>query len=79
MALRFYNTLTQKVEPFAPLHGYCDHVRAFGESDIRERFGALGDFVLEKIPAVEKPGKLPPFLVPIELGSFFVAATVTDR
>ena len=21
MALRFYNTLTQKVEPFAPLHG----------------------------------------------------------
>lgn len=65
--------------PFTPLHGYCDHVRAFGERDLRERFGALGDFVLEKIPAVEKPGKLPPFLVPVELGSFFVAATVADR
>jgi SAM-dependent methyltransferase len=61
--------------PFTPLHGYCDHVRAFTERDLRDRFGALGGFVLEKIPAVEKPGKLPPFLVPLELGSFFVAAT----
>jgi len=31
--------------------------------------------VLEKIAAVEKPGKVPPFLVPVELGSFFVAVT----
>jgi SAM-dependent methyltransferase len=63
------------IPPFAPLHGYCDHVRAFTEGDLRDRFGALGDFVLEKIPAVEKPGKLPPFLVPIEVGSFFVAGS----
>lgn len=62
--------------PFTPLHGYCDHVRAFTERDLRDRFGALEGFVLEKIPAVEKPGKLPPFLVPIEIGSFFVAVTV---
>jgi SAM-dependent methyltransferase len=61
--------------PFTPLHGYCDHVRAFTERDLRDRFGGREDFLLEKIPAVEKPGKLPPFLVPIELGSFFVAAT----
>jgi len=61
--------------PFTPLHGYCDHVRAFTERDLRERFGAGEDFVLEKIPAVEKPGKVPPFLVPVELGSFFVAGT----
>ena len=65
--------------PFTPLHGYCDHVRAFTERDLRDRFGGLGEFVLEKIPAVEKPGKLPPFLVPIELGSFFVAGTVARR
>jgi SAM-dependent methyltransferase len=63
---------------FTPLHGYCDHVRAFTEHDLRDRFGAFEDFVLEKIPAVEKPGKLPPFLLPIEVGSFFVAMTVSD-
>lgn len=65
--------------PFTPLHGYCDHVRAFAEGDLRDRFGAFQDFVLEKIPAVEKPGKLPPFLIPIEVGSFFVAVTAPRR
>lgn len=65
--------------PFTPLHGYCDHVRAFTERDLRERFGGHDDFVLEKIPAVDKPGKLPPFLIPIELGSFFVAVTAPGR
>ena len=61
--------------PFTPLHGYCDHVRAFTERDLRDRFGACEDFVLEKIPAVEKPGKVPPFLVPVELGFYFVAGS----
>jgi 2-polyprenyl-3-methyl-5-hydroxy-6-metoxy-1,4-benzoquinol methylase len=65
--------------PFTPLHGYCDHVRAFTERDLRDRFGAFKDFVLEKIPAVEKPGKLPSFLIPIEIGSFFVAVTAPGR
>jgi SAM-dependent methyltransferase len=65
--------------PFTPLHGYCDHVRAFTERDLHDRFGAFEDFVLEKIAAVEKPGKLPPFLIPIEVGSFFVAVTAPGR
>ena len=67
------------IPPFTPLHGYCDHVRAFTERDLRRRFGGFGDFVVEKISGVEKPGKLPPFLVPIELGSFFVALTTPSR
>lgn len=62
--------------PYEPLHGYCDHVRAFTERELRERFGAGGDFVLEKIAAVEKPHKIPPFLIPLEVGAFFVAMTV---
>ena len=54
-------------------------MRAFTERDLRNRFGAFDDFVLEKIAAVEKPGKLAPFLRPIEVGSFFVAVTVPGR
>ena len=61
--------------PYQPLHGYCDHVRAFTEADLRERFGNHGGFVLEKIPSVEKPEKIPPFLIPLEIGAFFVAVT----
>ena len=61
--------------PYEPLHGYCDHVRAFTETELRGRFGGGPGFILEKIPAVEKPHKVPPFLVPIELGAFFVAMT----
>jgi 2-polyprenyl-3-methyl-5-hydroxy-6-metoxy-1,4-benzoquinol methylase len=61
--------------PYEPLHGYCDHVRAFTEAGLRERFGGGADFVLERIPAVEKPHKVPPFLVPIAFGAFFVALT----
>jgi SAM-dependent methyltransferase len=60
---------------YEPPHGYCDHVRAFTEPGLRERFGGGPDFVLEKIPAVEKLEKFPPFLVPIEVGAFFVALT----
>jgi hypothetical protein len=59
-------------------HGDCDHVRAFTEPELRERFGGGPDFVLEKIPTVEKPHKVPPFLVPVELGAFFVAMTAPD-
>ena len=61
--------------PYEPLHGYCDHVRAFTERGLRERFGGATDFRLEKIPAVEKPHKIPPFLIPLEVGAFFVAMT----
>ena len=61
--------------PYEPIHGYCDHVRAFTERGLRERFGGAPDFVLEKIPAVEKPHKIPPFLIPLDLGAFFVAMT----
>jgi SAM-dependent methyltransferase len=61
--------------PYEPIHGYCDHVRAFTEPELRQRFGGAPDFVLETIPAVEKPHKIPPFLVPVRLGAFFVATT----
>ena len=61
--------------PYEPIHGYCDHVRAFTERGLRERFGGARDFVLEKIAAVEKPHKVPPFLIPLEAGSFSVAMT----
>ena len=64
--------------PYEPIHGYCDHVRAFTERGLRERFGGAEDFVLEKIPAVEKPHKVPSFLIPLELGAFFVAMTVPE-
>ena len=64
--------------PYEPIHGYCDHVRAFTERGLRERFGGARDFVLEKIPALEKPHKVPPFLVPLEMGAFFVAMTVGE-
>ena len=65
--------------PYTPLHGYCDHVRAFTERELRERFGHFEGFVLEKVHGGEKPEKIPPFLVPIELGSFFVAVTTPGR
>ncbi len=61
--------------PYEPVHGYCDHVRAFTEHGLRERFGGAGNFVLEKITAIEKPHKVPPFLIPLEIGAFFVAMT----
>jgi 2-polyprenyl-3-methyl-5-hydroxy-6-metoxy-1,4-benzoquinol methylase len=63
--------------PYRPIHGYCDHVRAFTEAGLRERFGASPAFVLEKIQAVEKVDmdKIPPFLTPLEVGAFFVAVT----
>ena len=64
--------------PYEPIHGYCDHVRAFTESGLRERFGGERDFVLEKIAAVEKPHKVPSFLIPLELGAFFVAMTAPE-
>jgi SAM-dependent methyltransferase len=64
--------------PYEPLHGYCDHVRAFTEPELRGRFGGGPGFILEKIPAVEKPHKVPPFLVPIEVGAFFVAMPAPD-
>ena len=65
--------------PYTPLHGYCDHVRAFTERDLRERFGHFERFVLEKIPGVGKSEKIPPFLTPLALGSFFVAVTTSGR
>jgi 2-polyprenyl-3-methyl-5-hydroxy-6-metoxy-1,4-benzoquinol methylase len=61
--------------PYEPIHGYCDHVRAFTEAGLRQRFGDAPDFVLEKIPAIEKAHKFPSFLVPLALGAFFVATT----
>lgn len=64
--------------PYVPVHGYCDHVRAFSEPKLRERFGGGPDFILEKIPAVEKPHKVLPFLVPVELGAFFVVMTAPE-
>jgi SAM-dependent methyltransferase len=64
--------------PYEPPHGYCDHVRSFSEPELRERFGGGPDFLLKKIPAVEKPHKVPPFLIPVEVGAFFVAMTVPD-
>jgi SAM-dependent methyltransferase len=64
--------------PYEPLHGYCDHVRAFTEPGLRERFGGGPGLILEKIPAIEKPHKVPPFLVPVELGAFFVAMTAPE-
>jgi hypothetical protein len=36
-------------------------------------------FVLAKVSGLEKPEKIPPFLIPLELGSFFVAVTTPDR
>ena len=65
--------------PYRPRPGYCDHVRVFTESRLRERFGGAADFVLEKIPAVEKLDKVPPFLTVLEFGAFFVATTVPDE
>jgi SAM-dependent methyltransferase len=65
--------------PYAPLHGYCDHVRSFTERELRARFGAGEDFVLEKIAAVEKPHKIPAFLIPLEVGAVFVATTAPGR
>lgn len=65
--------------PYTPLHGYCDHVRAFTERELRQRFGPFDGFVLEKVHGVEKPEKVPPFLIAVELGSFFVAVTTASR
>jgi SAM-dependent methyltransferase len=65
--------------PYTPLHGYCDHVRAFTERELRQRFGYFEGFVLEKVHGGGKPEKVPPFLIPLELGSFFVAVTTAGR
>lgn len=65
--------------PYTPLHGYCDHVRAFTEGELRKRFGHFAGFVLEKVRVGEKLEKIPPFLVPLALGSFFVAVTTPGR
>jgi SAM-dependent methyltransferase len=65
--------------PYTPLHGYCDHVRSFTERELRERFGGFEGFVLQKIVSPEKPHKIPPFLIPVEHGAFFVAVTAPRR
>jgi len=62
--------------PYEPIHGYCDHLRAFTERGMRDRFGDARDFVLEKIPTVEKLHKIPAYLTPVEVGAFFVAMTM---
>ena len=54
--------------------GVAGHVRRFTEASLRERFGSLPHFVLEKVPG-EPPARTPPTLVPVESGSFFVAVT----
>jgi len=54
--------------------GVAGHVRVFSESLLRERFGQLPGFLLEKIPG-PLPKHLPSAITPVEFGSFFVAVT----
>jgi len=54
--------------------GVAGHVRVFSESLLRERFGRLPGFLLEKIPA-PLPRHYPAAITPVEFGSFFVAVT----
>ena len=65
MALRFYNTLTQKVEPFAPLHDnvvrmytcgptvynyvHIGNLRTFTFQDILRRWLAARGFQLDHV------------------------------
>lgn len=60
---------------FEPTHGYCDHVRCFTEPMLRSLFGRYQDLMIDRIDIPVKPGKLPPFLRPVESGSFFFAFT----
>ena len=54
--------------------GVAGHVRVFSEPLLRERFGQLPGFLLEKIPA-PLPRHYPAAITPLEFGSFFVAVT----
>ena len=54
--------------------GVAGHVRVFSETLLRERYGALPGFTLEKIHG-EWPKDYPPALTPVEFGVFFVAVT----
>lgn len=54
--------------------GVAGHVRTFSEASLRERFGALPGFTLEKIPG-DLPKHLPPALTPLAFGSYFVAVS----
>jgi SAM-dependent methyltransferase len=54
--------------------GVAGHVRVFSESLLRERFGALPGFSLEKIRGAW-PEDYPSALTPVEFGSFFVSVT----
>jgi len=54
--------------------GVAGHVRVFTEAGLRERFGALPGFTLEKLHG-DWPKDYPPALTPVEFGSFFVTIT----
>jgi SAM-dependent methyltransferase len=54
--------------------GVAGHVRVFSESLLRQRFGRLPGFLLEKIPA-PLPTHYPAAIIPREFGAFFVAVT----
>ena len=54
--------------------GVAGHVRVFSEALLREQFGRLPGFLLEKIPS-PLPQHYPGAITPVEFGSFFVAVT----
>ena len=54
--------------------GVAGHVRVFSEALLRERFGRMPGFFLEKIPS-PLPRHYPAAITPVEFGSFFVAVT----
>jgi SAM-dependent methyltransferase len=54
--------------------GVAGHVRVLSETLLREKFGALPGFTVEKIRG-EWPKDYPPGLVPVEFGSFFVVVS----
>jgi 2-polyprenyl-3-methyl-5-hydroxy-6-metoxy-1,4-benzoquinol methylase len=54
--------------------GVAGHVREFSEARLRDQFGTLPGFTLEKIPGAW-PHDYPAALTPVEFGSFFVTLT----
>ena len=64
------------IPEYEPIHGYCDHVRIFTESELHARFGDRPGFSLTKIPSLPKPGEIPGCLKILEFGSFFAAFTM---
>jgi SAM-dependent methyltransferase len=63
------------IPEFVPEGGFVGHCRAFGEADLRRRFGRNPAFRLVKLTGVWRPGRLPDCFEAREVGSLFVSWT----